>query len=333
MATPDKDPTADTAASPAKPRKRHWLWRLLRGVTIFTLILLALNFAVSFLYHGPNTLPAIVAVMPGVPIFPLAQVSPGNPRAQRAMALPLWFMRLQGAKHAEAAQILAPADGYFIAYWYRQSASQLGWQLAGEEKLGGGRRLVFLREHEGLQVIIGKTRDILTPVQLIYLSGMADAQREQLASGLPKETDADFPPSPEHTATKPATPPTVPPTVTPTVPTTSAPATTPPAPTGTTPPPAQLSTPVPAAARPSPTPTSKQPAARRTTSTARPHHRTPPTTRRERNTIHRRTPATPSRPHVTPTPQPSTPSYRKPTDGKVIAPRPTEDAPSSPDDK
>lgn len=339
MATPDKDHSADTDASPAKPRKRHWFWRLLRGVTIFTLILLVLNFTIGFLYHGPKTMPAIVAVMPGVPIFPLAKVSPSNPRAQRAMALPLCFMRLQGAKHADAAQILAPADDYFVTYWYRQSAMQMGWQLAGEEKFGGGRRLVFLREREGLQVVIGKTSDIFTPVQLIYLSGMADAQLRQLASGLPKEVDHDFPPPPQNATPKPVTPPTVaPPLATPTTPNSTPVAI--PNPTGNTSH-AQPSTTVrstgssptqaPTQATNRPTTTRRATSAPRSSS-ARTHHRTQSTTRHHRSTVHRRPTTSTSTRRSAPTPRPSTPtpSYRKPIDGKATDPSSTETTPQAP---
>ena len=141
------------------------------------------------LYHGPETMGGVAVVMPGVPIFPVSSLAPANRGAQRAMALPLWFIRRQGATHAETALLQAPADQEFILEWYQQAARPQGWSLVGHDGVVGGRRLVFLRGREGLQVTVGATADIFTPVQLIYMDGLTTRQVAQLAPAGPLDNE------------------------------------------------------------------------------------------------------------------------------------------------
>ena len=182
----------------AVPRRRRWGRFFLALFVIFILLVVAVRLLIGHVYQGPRTLADVVAVMPGVPLFPLTEVAPSNARAQRGLAIPLRLLRMQGVRHAEAAQLQAPADDYFIVAWYRRLAPSQGWSYAGEETLDSGTRLLFLRKNEGLQVFVGATSELYTPYQLIYLDGMTNTQIAQIATALPKvQYDAlDTPPPP-----------------------------------------------------------------------------------------------------------------------------------------
>jgi len=196
--------------------RRSWRYRLARGVIILLVCagtLVGIYYGSGALYHGPHTLAAVTAAMPGVPIFPLTSMAPFNISTQRALAMPLLLMRRQGAHRAEAALLQAPADREFIVGWYLQSASSQRWSLVANDTVGDNRRLVFLRAHEGLQVTVGATRNILTPVQLIYLEGLTDRLVAQLTPSepLPEPDNPLFAGLPHHAvAPKPAAPPVKP---------------------------------------------------------------------------------------------------------------------------
>ena len=196
---------------PLRHRKRRvrWGWRLLKILGVFVLLLIGLRFALARMYHGPQDLPGVIATMPRVPIFPYAKMAPNNRQVQRAMAIPLLFMRYQGASRAEAAQLQAPADDFFIADWYRRIAPSQGWTFDGQQAMGANTRLIFTRGHEGLQVLIGATKDIYTPFQLIYLQGMSDEQLVQLTGAIPGEEETEAtPPTPAVQPVKPHVVPT-----------------------------------------------------------------------------------------------------------------------------
>lgn len=294
----DRENATYRAVSP----RRKWLRKTLYVLGVLTLLGILARVGTGYLYRGPRTMAQVTAVMPGVPIFPLSEMSSSNTRAQRAMAVPLWLMRKQGAKRAELAQIYAPADAYFIAEWYRRIAPSQGWSYVGEEKVGSGTRIVFTREREALQVVVGETQDILTPVQLIYLQGVSEKQKRQLSASARDKVAPVLPERVPVAAQPPPTPAAGPPTATP-------PAVTP-SPTPTT------ATPAPTSPPPQQT---VQPRQRTTTTTRRTHENNRTTVRRtERRTTarpqQRTTPRrTTTTPHRTTTPRTETrPGARQP---------------------
>lgn len=218
---PASTPTDETAARPRPRRSRFWS-------AVSLLILLAFAavagyLALGLLYRGPASLDDVTQVMPGVPLFPLSRLASNNRLLQHAMAIPLRLIRLQGARRAESALLEAPGDSEFIVEWYHKVAPSQGWELVGEGKNGAGWRMLFVREQEGLQVLVGPTPFIVTPVQLTYLSGMTNAQMAQYrgAAWAPikvVETLPKLPPKPkpaptlqpEITLTMPTTPPQAP---------------------------------------------------------------------------------------------------------------------------
>lgn len=132
-------------------------------------------------YRGPRTLDAVTMAMPGVPLFPFATIAPSNRAAQRLLAVPLLLMRLQGVREVEAVMLQAPADREFVLDWYRRAAPFQNWIKLQEAPLSGGTRLIYARNREVLQVIIGRTRGgMVTPVELIYLNGVSDTQISRL---------------------------------------------------------------------------------------------------------------------------------------------------------
>ena len=132
-------------------------------------------------YHGPRNLEAVTKEMPGVPLFPFAGIAPSNRTAQRLLAVPLLLMRLQGAREAEAVLLQVPADRDFVLDWYRRAAPYQDWTKLQESPSNGGTRLVYLRNRELLQIVIGRTvNGMVTPIQLIYLDGVSDAQITRL---------------------------------------------------------------------------------------------------------------------------------------------------------
>lgn len=167
------------------PRRRRFLWGVLLAFGTVVLVLVGAPLLIGQLYHGPRDLAAVTAAMPGVPLFPYARIAPENRLTQRTLGLPLLIARLQGAQRADAALLLAAADRDFVLDWYRRSAPFQQWQQVGTEELPGGTRLLFLRDHEGLQITVGPTAFIDTPVQLIYLDGLTDRQVAELRTAAP----------------------------------------------------------------------------------------------------------------------------------------------------
>ena len=192
----------------AESRKRHsWRYRAAKALIIVLVcagMVAGIYAGLGRLYHGPRTLAALTAAMPGVPIFPFSAMAPMNIGTQRALAAPLLLIRWQGARHAETALLQAPADREFIVDWYRQAARSQGWTLVANDVAGAGRRLLFLREREGLQVMVGQTANILTPVQLIYLEGLTGPQVTQLMpkGALPEPENSLFAGAPRHAGAK-----------------------------------------------------------------------------------------------------------------------------------
>lgn len=171
---------ADTIKSQFVPCRRRWVRRLLVTAGILAVIFFGIPCLVGFTYRGPRDMDGVAAMMPGVPLFPLSTIAPGNLSTQRAMAIPLFIIRMQGVKRADIALLQAPADHEFVVDWYRMTAPRLQWMLVDQETLAQGSRLLFSRKHEGFQVIVGPTPEINTPVQLIYLNGLSERQLQQL---------------------------------------------------------------------------------------------------------------------------------------------------------
>jgi hypothetical protein len=149
-------------------------------------MLSALLAAAGWLYRGPATLPRVLAVMPGVPIFPSASVAPENALAQRLLAAPLLLARRQGARRAEAVLLRAPGDHEFVVDWYRRMAPSQHWTQVGQARVDAGTRLVFTRVNEGLQVTVGPSNGLFATVQYLYFDGMSAGQAQQLLAAAPK---------------------------------------------------------------------------------------------------------------------------------------------------
>jgi len=173
---------ADQHEATAKPRKRSRIKIFVLVLSALVLLVIAGLVIVGQRYHGPRDLAAVTAVMPGVPLFPFAEISPANPAAQRLLALPLLLIRLQGARQAEAALLQVSAEHDFVLDWYRRAAPYQDWQKLRETNQSNGTRLLFSRDREVLQVIIGHTAQSITPIQLIYLDGVSPDQLTRLQS-------------------------------------------------------------------------------------------------------------------------------------------------------
>jgi len=160
--------------------RRQGRRRLVITILIVLLILLGGYALLGLLYRGPRNLHEVAMVMPGVPIFPLSTIAPGNNRTQHALAIPLCLIRMQGVKRVEAALLQAPADVDFILDWYRTTSPKKGWTLIDQEAVSSGQRLLFARGGEGFQIIVGQTTESGKPVQLIYLNGLSKQHFQQL---------------------------------------------------------------------------------------------------------------------------------------------------------
>jgi hypothetical protein len=175
---------ADRHEATTTPRKRSRIRTFLLTLTAVIVFIVAGLWIAGESYHGPRDLAAVTAMMPGVPIFPLADMAPGNRTTQRLMAIPLYLMRrgLQGEhRAAEAVLLRAPADPDYVLDWYRRAAPYQDWKKLQVARLNNSTRLVFLRNHEVLQVIVGHSTDgLVTPIQLIYLNGVSDVQITRL---------------------------------------------------------------------------------------------------------------------------------------------------------
>ncbi|MHB9129511.1 MAG: hypothetical protein ACYDBB_00285 [Armatimonadota bacterium] len=242
----------------AIPRRRRRGARVLWVILSVLLILWGIYAGLGQLYHGPRNLKDVVAAMPGVPIFPLSTIARSNHLAQRTLAIPRLLMRMQGAKDVQAAVLQAPGDADFILYWYREVTPTQGWQLSGDELISHGRRLVYLRGQEGLQVLVGDTKGgLFSPVQLIYMTGLTAQQAQQLAA-LPREDPEPLVPAKPNNVTPP-TPPIIaqPPTTTPVVPLPTMPTTAAASATITQLPPSTLTSPV-VAKKPKPAPSKRK---------------------------------------------------------------------------
>ena len=167
--------------APRPPRRRRWvrnLFLIFIGLIALAVGVLAI---VSEQYRGPRDLAGVTAVMPGVPIFPFADVAPNNRAAQRTMAIPLLLLRKQGARQAETALLQVPADRDFIRKWYQQTMPFQGWEQVREDVTAQGTRIIYLRRQESVQVYVGKTHSgMQTNIQLTYLDGLQPHQIEQL---------------------------------------------------------------------------------------------------------------------------------------------------------
>ncbi|MHB0937224.1 MAG: hypothetical protein ACYDCO_02190 [Armatimonadota bacterium] len=164
-----------------QPRKRSRIRTILLTLTAVIGLIVAGLAIVGAQYHGPRTLDAVTKAMPGVPLFPFAGMAPSNGTAQRLLAVPLLLARLRGVRKAEAVVLQVPAEREFVLDWYRRATPYQGWTRLQEAPSSSGTRLVFLRNRELLQVVIGHTvNGINTPIQLIYLDGVSDAQITRL---------------------------------------------------------------------------------------------------------------------------------------------------------
>jgi hypothetical protein len=153
-------------------RRRQWLWwtfGILGGLLILGMVLAVVS---ARSYRGPHSLEAVQVVMPGVPLFPFAELTANNTSQQTAMAIPLWLLRRQGAAHAETAFLQVPADPDFIEEWHRRALAKRGWTLSVREPAGEHRRLLFVKGDAAVQVLIGRQQDLTTAYQLVYLAGL-----------------------------------------------------------------------------------------------------------------------------------------------------------------
>jgi len=166
-----------------KPRARNWI-RLFLLILIAVILLGVAGMAIiSEQYHGPRTLTAVTTTMPGVPLFPFAVLAPANRTAQRLLAGPLLLMRLQGARTAEAVLLQVPAEPDFVLEWYRGAAPFQDWKALRETEQPNSTRLLFTRNREVLQIIVGHSSNhLITPIEIIYLNGVSPAQLERLAA-------------------------------------------------------------------------------------------------------------------------------------------------------
>lgn len=162
-------------------RRRRWGLIVLAVCSIFIGAIVGGIVIIGERYHGPRNLDEVTVAMPGVPIFPFADVAPANRTAQRMLALPLLLARMHGAVRADAVMLQAPSDRDFVQAWYKQAMSFQGWAQAKEEVTSERIRLVFTRRREAVQIFIGQTQDqIITPIELIYVSGLTSGQIQQL---------------------------------------------------------------------------------------------------------------------------------------------------------
>ncbi|HOS42504.1 MAG TPA: hypothetical protein PK794_02330 [Armatimonadota bacterium] len=167
-----------------KPTRRRWARWALATLAALGVLALGLTLVSAHLYQGPRTLDAVIAAMPEAPIFPFSELTANNRAGQRAMAIPLWLLRRQGAARAETAFLCVPADPVFLRAWYTGELTKADWTLA----TNGQQRLVFVKNHAAIQVLIGPRRDLLTAYQLVYLDGLTDRQVAQLLA--PARVDA-----------------------------------------------------------------------------------------------------------------------------------------------
>lgn len=160
----------DVTSTRRRPRPlRVVVWSLLALLAVLIIGLVVIGES----YHGPRDLKGVSLRMPGVPIFPYTSVAPRNRSAQRLLALPLLLMRARGVQAAETVTLLAPAERDFVRDWYRQIAPSQDWTLLRQDTVGRSTRLIFTRDHEVLQLLMGPTvNGLTTPVQLIYLRGV-----------------------------------------------------------------------------------------------------------------------------------------------------------------
>lgn len=159
-------------------RARRTSWQqgvYLLGVIVGLLLLSGLT------QPGPRRLADVPRMMPGVPLFPLATLAPDDLPSHFAMAPSLHLMEMQGAKRAVAVHLRVPAEQVYIRDWYRTVAPAQRWQLLGEYDALMTHRLIYLRDREGMQVGIGRTAGLYSPVQIIYLQGMTNAQLKHIA--------------------------------------------------------------------------------------------------------------------------------------------------------
>lgn len=153
-------------------RRRRWAWWTLGIFGGLIVMGLALAQVSARSYRGPQSLDAVQAVMPGVPIFPFAELTANNRQQQAAMAIPLLLLRRQGAVRAETVFLQVPADPDFMQEWHERALAERGWTRRTVETVGENRRLLFISGHAALQVLIGRQRDLTTAYQLIYLDGL-----------------------------------------------------------------------------------------------------------------------------------------------------------------
>ena len=164
-----------------RPRRGRWWKTSLLILAILVALGAGLTVLTGQLYHGPRSLDAVTQSMPGVPIFPFAEVAPGNTTAQHLFAILLFLMRLRGIPTAETALLSVPAERDFVLDWYRKATPFQDWSTAREEQISEGTRLIYTRDKEALLILIGQTHDGLTTmIQLIYLGGLNTQQLEEV---------------------------------------------------------------------------------------------------------------------------------------------------------
>ncbi len=158
--------------------KRPWRWihRALITLGALLVVFATVSFISTRLYQGPQTLDAVMTAMPDTPIFPFAELTTNNRAQQRAMAIPLWLLKRQGATRAETAFLFVAADPAFIREWYLRELTNDGWTLITATP----RRILFVKERSAVQITIGPQRDLLTPYQLVYLNGLTKRQLTDL---------------------------------------------------------------------------------------------------------------------------------------------------------
>ncbi|OPZ88269.1 MAG: hypothetical protein BWY76_00022 [bacterium ADurb.Bin429] len=137
--------------------KRPWRWihRALITLGALLVVFATVSFISTRLYQGPQTL---------------------DRAQQRAMAIPLWLLKRQGATRAETAFLFVAADPAFIREWYLRELTNDGWTLITATP----RRILFVKERSAVQITIGPQRDLLTPYQLVYLNGLTKRQLTDL---------------------------------------------------------------------------------------------------------------------------------------------------------
>jgi len=161
--------------------KRRWPRKLLLTLIGIVSLLVGGLAIVGEQYRGPRSLAEMTAMMPGVPIFPFADLAPNYRASQRLMAIPLYLARMRGIRQAEVVALLAPADRDFVLTWYAQSMPFQGWTPLGATETARSTRIFYQRGQEVVQLYIGPTvGGRRTPLQVLYFDGVSPQQMREL---------------------------------------------------------------------------------------------------------------------------------------------------------